>query len=108
MIPPHDPTVIYTAAQSVFKSTNEGQSWEVISGDLTRNEQSRQGSSGGPLTNDKTSIEYYSTIFTIAESAGTKNLIWVGSDDGLVHVTRDGKKWENVTPKDLPEWSQIN
>ncbi len=109
MISPHDSTVMYTAAQSVFKSTNEGQSWELISGDLTRNDRARQGSSGGPLTKDNTSIEYYCTIFTIAESTITKGLLWVGSDDGLVHVSRDGgKKWDNITPKDLPEWSQIN
>ncbi|MEO8025470.1 MAG: glycosyl hydrolase [Bryobacteraceae bacterium] len=109
LISPHDPAMIYTAAQSVFKSTNEGQSWELISGDLTRNERSRQGSSGGPLTKDNTSIEYYSTIFTIDESPITKGLLWVGSDDGLVHVSRDaGKSWTNVTPKDMPEWVQIN
>jgi len=109
MISPHDPSVIYTAAQSVFKSTNEGQSWELISGDLTRNERTRQGSSGGPLTKDNTSIEYYSTLFTIAESPSTKGLLWVGSDVGVVDVSRDGgKKWDDVTPEDLPEWSQIN
>jgi photosystem II stability/assembly factor-like uncharacterized protein len=111
VISPHDPTVIYAGANVMFKSTDEGQSWTAISGDLTRNDKSRQGSSGGPITKDNTSIEYYCTIFTINESPITKGLIWVGSDDGLVHLTRDGgKTWVNITPpKDiLPEWSQIN
>jgi photosystem II stability/assembly factor-like uncharacterized protein len=111
IISPHDPTVIYAGANVMFRSTNEGQSWTPISGDLTRNDKSRQGSSGGPITKDNTSIEYYDTIFTINESPLTKGLIWVGSDDGLVHLTRDGgKTWTNVTPpKDImPEWIQIN
>lgn len=111
VISPHDPKVIYAGANVMFRSTDEGQSWEQISKDLTRDDKSRQGSSGGPITKDNTSIEYYCTIFTINESPITKGLIWVGSDDGLVHLTRDGgKTWTNVTPpKDiLPEWSQIN
>ncbi len=111
VISPHDPTVIYAGANVMFKSTDEGQSWTPISGDLTRNDRSRQGSSGGPITKDNTSIEYYCTIFTINESPITKGLIWVGSDDGLINLTRDGgKTWSPVTPpKDiLPEWSQIN
>ncbi len=111
VISPHDPKVIYAAANVLFKSTDEGQSWEPISKDLTRDDKTRQGSSGGPITKDNTSIEYYCTIFTVNESPITKGLIWVGSDDGLVNLTRDGgKTWSNVTPpKDiLPEWSQIN
>jgi len=111
VISPHDPTVIYAGANVMFKSTDEGQSWTPISGDLTRNDRSRQGSSGGPITKDNTSIEYYDTIFTINESPISKGLIWVGSDDGLVNLTRDGgKTWTNVTPpKDImPEWIQIN
>ncbi len=111
VISPHDPKVIYAGANVLFKSTDEGQSWEQISKDLTRDDKSRQGSSGGPITKDNTSIEYYCTIFTVNESTITKGLIWVGSDDGLVNLTRDGgKTWTNVTPpKDiLPEWSQIN
>ncbi len=111
VISPHDPKVIYAAANVLFKSTDEGQSWEPISKDLTRDDKTRQGSSGGPITKDNTSIEYYCTIFTVNESTITKGLIWVGSDDGLVNLTRDGgKTWSNVTPpKDiLPEWSQIN
>jgi len=111
VISPHDPKVIYAGANILFKSTDEGQSWEQISKDLTRDDKTRQGSSGGPITKDNTSIEYYCTIFTVNESTITKGLIWVGSDDGLVNLTRDGgKTWANVTPpKDiLPEWSQIN
>src|SRR5580658_3633479 len=111
IISPHDPKVIYAGANVLFKSTDEGQSWEPISKDLTRDDKTRQGSSGGPITKDNTSIEYYCTIFTVNESTITKGLIWVGSDDGLINLTRDGgKTWTNVTPpKDiLPEWSQIN
>ncbi|HKP85136.1 MAG TPA: glycosyl hydrolase [Blastocatellia bacterium] len=106
---PHDPNTLYAGGNILFKSTNEGQRWEVISGDLTRNDKTKQGPSGGPLTKDNTSIEYYDTIFTVMESPVQKGVIWVGSDDGLVHVTRDGgARWENVTPKDMPEWIQIN
>src|SRR5262249_50874630 len=106
---PHDPKTLYIGAQVLLKSNNEGQSWEPISGDVTRNEKSKMGTSGGPITQDNTSIEYYCTIFTFMESPAAKGLIWVGSDDGLVHVTRDGgKNWANVTPKDMPEWIQIN
>jgi len=106
---PHDPNTLYAGGNVLFKSTNEGQSWQAISGDLTRNEKSKQGSSGGPITKDNTSIEYFCTIFTVMESPVEKGTIWVGSDDGLVHVTRDGgKNWQNVTPKGMPEWIQIN
>jgi photosystem II stability/assembly factor-like uncharacterized protein len=106
---PHDPKTLYIGANVLLKSTNEGQSWEPISPDLTRNDKARMGTSGGPITQDNTSVEYYCTIFTFMESPVTKGVIWVGSDDGLVHVTRDGgKNWANVTPKDMPEWSQIN
>jgi photosystem II stability/assembly factor-like uncharacterized protein len=106
---PHDPKTLYIGANVLMKTTNEGQSWEVISPDLTRNDKSKMGTSGGPITQDNTSIEYYCTIFTFMESPAAKAVIWVGSDDGLVHVTRDGgKNWSNVTPKDMPEWIQIN
>jgi photosystem II stability/assembly factor-like uncharacterized protein len=108
---PHDQNTLYTAGNVLFRSLNEGQSWEVISPDLTRNDKSKQGSSGGPITKDNTSVEYYSTIFTVMESPVQPGVIWTGSDDGLVQVTRDGgKNWTNVTPaKDLmPEWIQIN
>jgi photosystem II stability/assembly factor-like uncharacterized protein len=106
---PHDPKTLYIGAQVLLKSTNEGQSWEAMSPDLTRNDKSKMGTSGGPITQDNTSIEYYCTIFTFMESPVAKGTIWVGSDDGLVHVTRDGgKTWANVTPKDMPDWIQIN
>jgi photosystem II stability/assembly factor-like uncharacterized protein len=106
---PHDPKTLYIGANVLLKTTNEGQSWEAISPDLTRNDKSKMGTSGGPITQDNTSIEYYCTIFTFMESPVTKGVIWTGSDDGLVHVTRDaGKNWANVTPKDMPEWIQIN
>ncbi len=111
---PNDPNVLYTAGSHLFKSTNEGQTWQIISGDLTRNDKAKQGASGGPITKDNTSVEYYCTIFTIAESPVTKGVMWTGSDDGLVHVTRDSHAakptWENVTKNitGLPEWIQIN
>jgi photosystem II stability/assembly factor-like uncharacterized protein len=105
---PHDASTLYTGANVLFKSTNEGQNWEIISPDLTRNDRLKQGPSGGPLTKDNTSIEYFDTIFTVMESPIEKGVIWTGSDDGLVQVTRDGKNWQNVTPKDMPEWIQVN
>jgi photosystem II stability/assembly factor-like uncharacterized protein len=106
---PHDPKVLYAGANVLLRTVNEGQSWEAISPDLTRNDKSRMGSSGGPITQDNTSVEYYCTIFTTMESPVTKGVIWAGSDDGLVHVTRDGgKTWANVTPQGMPEWMQIN
>ncbi len=101
--------VLYHAAQFLFKSTNEGQSWEIISKDLTTNDKSRQGKSGGPITYDDTSVEYYCTIFALTESFHDPNILWVGSDDGLVHITRNGGlNWTEITPKQLPEWSLIS
>ena len=108
---PHDPNTLYLAANVLFKSTNEGQSWDIISPDLTRNDKSKQGASGGPITKDNTSVEYYDTIFTVMESPLQAGTIWIGTDDGLVQVTRDGgKNWVNVTPPGsmMPEWIQIN
>ncbi len=106
---PHDPKVLYIGSNVLMRTTNEGQNWEVISPDLTRNDKSKMGTSGGPITQDNTSVEYYCTIFTIIESPVTKGVIWTGSDDGLVHVTRDGgKNWEKVTPPGMPEWIRIN
>jgi photosystem II stability/assembly factor-like uncharacterized protein len=106
---PHDPKTLYIGSNVLMKTVNEGQNWETISPDLTRNDKSKQASSGGPITQDNTSIEYYDTIFTIMESPVTKGLIWAGTDDGLVQITRDGgKHWDNVTPKGFPEWSQVN
>jgi len=108
---PHDPNTMYLGSNVLFKTTNEGQSWEIISPDLTRNDKSKQGSSGGPITKDNTSIEYYDTIFTVMESPVQAGTIWVGTDDGLVQLSRDGgKNWSNVTPPTsmMPEWIQIN
>jgi photosystem II stability/assembly factor-like uncharacterized protein len=107
---PHDPSVLYHAAQVLFRSTDRGRSWTAISGDLTRNDPSRQQWSGGPITGDNTGVETYCTIFAVAESPREKGLIWAGSDDGLVHVTRDGgRTWTNVTPamRGLPEWGTV-
>jgi len=104
-----DPDVLYHAAQVIFKTTNEGQSWEIISPDLTRNDKSKQKSSGGPITKDNTSVEYYCTVFALAESFHNPNILWVGTDDGLVSITQNGgKNWEEITPRDLPEWSLIS
>ena len=108
---PHDPNTLYAAANVIFKTTDEGATWTVISPDLTRNDKSKQGASGGPITKDNTSIEYYSTIFTLMESPVQAGTIWSGSDDGLVQLSRDGgKNWANVTPPAsmMPEWIQIN
>jgi photosystem II stability/assembly factor-like uncharacterized protein len=106
---PHDPDKLYTASNHLHLTTNEGESWEVISPDLTRNDASKLGSSGGPITQDNTSVEYYCTIFAAAESPVTPGLLWTGSDDGLVNVSLDGgKNWENVTPKGMPKWMMIN
>ncbi len=106
---PHNPKKLYAAGNALFATENEGQSWEQISPDLTTNDKSKQAPSGGPITKDNTSVEYYCTIFTAAESPFEKDLLWTGSDDGLVHVSRDaGKHWENVTPKDAPKWIMWN
>ncbi len=106
---PHDPNILYNAAQYVFRSTDSGHSWQTISPDLTRNDKSKQQDSGGPITRDQASIEYYDLVFTVAESPKQKGLIWAGTDDGLIQVTRDdGKSWSNVTPKGIPEWSLVS
>ena len=105
----HDSSKLYAFSNHVHVSTNEGKSWEIISPDLTRNDKSKLVSSGGPITQDNTGVEYYATIFAIDESNIEEGLMWVGSDDGLVHITRDsGKTWKNVTPKKMPEWMMIN
>ena len=106
---PHNPKRLYAAGNTLFVSENEGQSWDQISPDLTTNDKSKQGPSGGPITKDNTSVEYYCTIFTATESPLEKDLLWTGSDDGLIHISRDaGKNWENVTPKDCPKWIMWN
>ncbi len=109
MVSPHDPNTLYTAAEMVFKSTDMGQSWTPISPDLTRNDKSKQKPSGGPITLDITSVEYYDTIFALAESPVKKDMLWAGTDDGLVQLTTDGgQHWSNVTPRDMPEWSMVS
>ena len=109
MVSPHDPNVLYVTANVVFRSTDEGSSWEAISPDLTRNDVTKQGPSGGPIGRDSTGVEHYCTIFAFAESPFEQRLLWAGSDDGLVHISRDGgETWENVTPEELPEWSTVS
>jgi photosystem II stability/assembly factor-like uncharacterized protein len=106
---PHDANKLYTASNQLHVSTDEGQSWKVISPDLTRDDKSKLGSSGGPITQDNTSVEYYCTIFAAVESYHEEGVIWAGSDDGLIHVTKDGgENWQNVTPPNMPEWMMIN
>jgi photosystem II stability/assembly factor-like uncharacterized protein len=108
-ISPNDPSTLYHGGEAVFKTSDGGMSWTAISGDLTRNDKNKQQSSGGPLTQDNTSVEYYDTVFTIAESPVEKGVIWAGSDDGLVHVTRDGgQHWTNVTSREFGEWSLVS
>ena len=106
---PHDPHTLYYAGEVLFKTTDEGKSWTIISPDLTRNDKSKQESSGGPITKDNTGVEVYDTIFSVVESPAQKDLIWAGSDDGLIHLTRNGGgSWENVTPKAMPEWGTVS
>ena len=106
---PHDPHVLYAGANVLFKSRDDGKTWTIISPDLTRHDPKTLGSSGGPITKDQTSVEYYATIFAVQESPITAELIWAGSDDGLLHVTRDGgKTWKNVTPRGFPEWMRVS
>jgi photosystem II stability/assembly factor-like uncharacterized protein len=107
---PHDPKVVYYGANVVFRTADGGQSWAVISPDLTRNDKSKQKWAGGPITGDNTGVETYDTVFVIAESPVKKDLIWAGSDDGLVHVTEDGgKSWRDVTASvpGLPAWGTV-
>ncbi len=105
---PHDSDVLYVAGNVVFRSTDQGSSWEAISPDLTRNDSSKQGPSGGPVTRDTSGAEVYGTVFAFAESPHEKGVLWAGSDDGLVHISRDGGlSWGNITPKELPEWCLI-
>ena len=106
---PHNPKKLYTASNHLHATTNEGESWELLSPDLTRNDPTKLKSSGGPITQDNTSVEYYCTIFAAAESPVQEGVIWTGSDDGLIHITKDGgANWEDVTPKGMPEWMMIN
>ena len=109
LISPHDPETLYHAGERVFKTTDGGVHWQTISPDLTRNDKTKQQTSGGDVTLDDSGTEYYDTIFALAESRLKKGLIWAGTDDGLVQLTQDGgNSWTNVTPHDLPEWSRIS
>ncbi|MHB8528026.1 MAG: WD40/YVTN/BNR-like repeat-containing protein, partial [Caulobacteraceae bacterium] len=109
MLSPHDPDTLYAASEVVWKSTDHGMSWKIISPDLTRNDKSKQRASGGPITKDITSVEYYDTIFALAESPLKRGELWVGTDDGLVQVTDDdGGHWRAVTPTAMPPWSSID
>ena len=107
---PHNPDVVYTTSQFVHRSKDAGQTWEVISPDLTRNDKTKMDFSGGAgITRDSTGVEVFCTIFQFEESPATPGLFWVGSDDGLMHISRDaGKTWQNITPTGLPEFSTIN
>jgi len=109
VIAPTDPNTLYVTSQHVWKTTNEGQSWERISPDLSRHDPSTLGPSGGPITLDQTGVETYAVIFALAPSPVDGTVIWAGSDDGYVHVTRDGgKSWQKVTPPDLPDFTRIS
>ena len=106
---PHDDKKLYTTSNQVHVSYDGGRSWEAISPDLTRNDTTKLKSSGGPITQDNTGVEYYCTIFAACESPYEKDLLWAGSDDGLIHISKDGgENWLNVTPKNMPEWMMIN
>ena len=105
----HNPKEIYFASQYIHRSTNEGQSWEVISPDLSRNDKSKQDYSGEPITYENTGIEVYCNVLSFEESPVKAGVFWAGSDDGLVHISDDnGKTWRNITPSGLPEWGSIN
>jgi photosystem II stability/assembly factor-like uncharacterized protein len=109
VVSPHDPNTVYAAGNVLFRSTDEGNSWQAISPDLTRNDPLKLGPSGGPITKDNTSVEYYCTIFAFAESRLAPGLLWAGTDDGRVHVSRDaGRAWAEVTPRELPPWSLVS
>ena len=106
---PHNPKKLYAASNHLHASTDEGDSWTTLSPDLTRDDKTKQQASGGPITKDNTSVEYYCTLFAAAESPVQKDLLWVGSDDGLVHVSQDGgMHWTKCNISGLPEWTMIN
>ncbi|MGH7524484.1 MAG: WD40/YVTN/BNR-like repeat-containing protein [Gemmatimonadales bacterium] len=109
---PNNPKVLYVGSNVLFRSANLGQSWKVVSPDLTRHDPATLGASGGPLTKDQTSVEYYGTIFAVQESPIAPGLVWTGSDDGLIYLTRNVNAvkpvWTNLTPKDLPRWTRIS
>jgi photosystem II stability/assembly factor-like uncharacterized protein len=109
-VSPSNPKVLYAGGNVVFRSANRGRTWKVISPDLTRNDKAKQGPSGGPVIEDNSGAEYYDTILTITPAASDPQVLWVGTDDGLVQVTRDGgKHWSNVTANipHLPAWGRV-
>ena len=109
VLSPHDPNVLYHCGNRVFRTRDEGQTWDAISPDLTRNDRTRLAPSGGPITKDNTGAEYYCTVFAFAESSVQRGVLWAGSDDGLVHVSRDdGKTWKNVTPPGIGSWTLVS
>jgi photosystem II stability/assembly factor-like uncharacterized protein len=104
-----NPGELWVAGNRVFRSVDDGGSWEVVSPDLTRNDPTRLGSSGGPITRDNTGAEVYCTIFALVESPHERDVLWAGTDDGLVHLSRDrGRTWQPVTPSELPEWALVS
>ena len=106
---PVNPKVLYTGSQHLWKTTNGGLDWVKISPDLTRHDPKTMGPSGGPITRDMNGPEVYAVIFAIGPSKRTTNVIWTGSDDGMIHVTRDaGVTWANVTPKDMPDFGRVS
>ncbi len=108
-ISPHDSDVIYFGSQYVHRTTNEGQTWQIISPDLTHNDPAVLGYSGGPISRDNTGVEVFGTVFALEESPLAAGLIWAGSDDGRVHVTRNGgRTWDDITPEGIGEWGTVN
>ena len=106
---PFDSKTLYVGSQHVHKSTDEGESWELISPDLSTNTVSMQDQSGGPITKDDTGVEYYCTVFVITPSTKEKGVIWIGTDDGRVHITKNGgKSWTDITPNNMPKWGMVN
>jgi photosystem II stability/assembly factor-like uncharacterized protein len=104
-----DPRELWIAGNRIFRSLDEGHTWEIVSGDLTRNDVTKLGLSGGPITRDNTGAEVYCTIFALVESPHERDVLWAGTDDGLVHLSRDrGRTWQAVTPPELPEWALIS
>jgi photosystem II stability/assembly factor-like uncharacterized protein len=109
VLSPHDPNILYAAGNVLFRSADEGLSWEAISPDLTRQDATKLEPSGGPITKDTTGAEHYCTIFAFVESPHAPGVFWVGTDDGLIHLSRDGgRTWADVTPPELPEWTLIS
>ena len=108
-ISPHDPDMVYHTSNYVHRTTDMGYSWETISPDLTRNDTTKQDFAGGPITKDNTGVEVYGVVFAFEESPLEQGVLWAGSDDGLVHISRDdGASWENITPPGMPEWGTVN